>query len=254
MTSALAAACGGVAAEPEAVPLLPEALMSHVPKDSRQVILVLSPAAESVPVRLWCLERVSEKGAWQTKMGPLPAVVGRNGLSWGRSDFTPDQAPKISPAWRIKHEGDGCSPAGVFALPFAFGSSDKTETAWLKLPYTQATPSLRGVDDPASLFYNRVVDETKLPDGGKKDWNSSEDMLRTGDDAYKWGVFIGHNWPGTVRGKGARGSCIFLHLWKDEKSGTAGCTALAEDSLKKIMAWLDPAAKPMLVQTVARLK
>jgi D-alanyl-D-alanine dipeptidase len=108
---------------------------------------------------------------------------------------------------------------------------------------------LRGVDDPASRYYNQVVDEARLPDGGTKDWASSEEMLRA-DGVYDWGVFVGHNHPKPVGGAEARGSCIFLHRWSGPRAGTAGCTAMSPATLHNLLRWLDPAAEPVLVQTV----
>ena len=34
------------------------------------------------------------------------------------------------------------------------------------------------------------------------------------------------------------GSCIFAHLWKSADSATAGCTAMAELAMRKLLAWL----------------
>jgi L,D-peptidoglycan transpeptidase YkuD (ErfK/YbiS/YcfS/YnhG family) len=46
-----------------------------------------------------------------------------------------------------------------------------------------------------------------------------------------------------VKGKG---SAIFLHVWKDRGS-TVGCVAMPEEIVLKILAWLDPAKKPLIV-------
>ena len=68
--------------------------------------------------------------------------------------------------------------------------------------------------------------------------------MRRSDDLYKWGIVVEHNrtaMPGA-------GSCIFLHVWKGPASPTAGCTAMPENELVKLLRWLDPAAHPILVQ------
>jgi D-alanyl-D-alanine dipeptidase len=57
-------------------------------------------------------------------------------------------------------------------------------------------------------------------------------------------MFVEYNTPA----QGNRGSCIFLHIWKNRRSATTGCTAMAENDLKKIMHRLDPDQRPMLVQ------
>jgi L,D-peptidoglycan transpeptidase YkuD (ErfK/YbiS/YcfS/YnhG family) len=201
---------------------------------------------------MWRLGRTTASEAWAMVGGPERVVVGRHGLAWGSGELTPASPP--GPAangqrWRLKREGDGCAPAGVFRLPFAFGRAASLEASWVRLPYQQTSPTLRGVDDPASRYYNQVVDEVRLPDGGTKDWTSSEEMLRA-DGVYDWGVFVGHNHPKPVGGPEARGSCIFLHRWSGPRAGTAGCTAMSPATLHDLLRWLDPAAEPVLVQTV----
>ncbi len=167
----------------------------------------------------------------------MEAVVGRNGVGWGTGD--PD-LPNPG-GYPDKKEGDGRSPAGIFRLPFAFGSAVSAPPG-VKLPWRECTPSLRGVDDVKSRYYNLVVDETIVPD---KDWDSAE-IMRRDDGAYETGIMIGHN-PARVPGGG---SCIFLHLWKGPGEGTAGCTALSRENVRTILAWIDPAREPRLVLAV----
>jgi len=59
---------------------------------------------------------------------------------------------------------------------------------------------------------------------------------------------IGHNVNPTVPGAG---SCVFLHVWSGPGSWTAGCTAMEQEQLELILAWLDPAKRPLLVQLPA---
>jgi D-alanyl-D-alanine dipeptidase len=69
-------------------------------------------------------------------------------------------------------------------------------------------------------------------------------MLRS-DDVYRWGILVDHNAnPPTPGG----GSCIFLHIWYGPGQGTSGCTAMPRKQLEALLAWLDPARNPMLVQ------
>lgn len=65
------------------------------------------------------------------------------------------------------------------------------------------------------------------------------------DNLYKWGLFVGHNYPDPSQGKG---SCIFIHIWKSSSQGTEGCSAMTEDDVVKIMKWVDASKKPLLVQ------
>jgi L,D-peptidoglycan transpeptidase YkuD (ErfK/YbiS/YcfS/YnhG family) len=79
---------------------------------------------------------------------------------------------------------------------------------------------------------------------------------------YRLGVVVGYNgaWtragPVRARAVGAgpvpgRGSCIFLHVWDGPDRPTAGCTAADEPALAEVVAWLDPRARPALVQLPA---
>jgi L,D-peptidoglycan transpeptidase YkuD (ErfK/YbiS/YcfS/YnhG family) len=139
-----------------------------------------------------------------------------------------------------KIEGDNKAPAGIFRLGTAFGYAPGRAARWVKLPYLPLTKQIEGVDDSHSRYYNRLTDRSKV---ARIDWRSSEKMLR-GDDLYKWGVVVAHN-PNAVP---RAGSCIFLHVWKNSSTSTTGCTAMAESDLVKLLRWLDPEARPVLVQ------
>ena len=183
---------------------------------------------------MWMLER-AEGTAWHQVDSPIDVTVGQQGLAWGTGEHTA-QRPA---SFRIKHEGDMCSPAGVFRIPFAFGTAPAAPD--LKLPYTPLTPSIIGVDDPASRYYNQVVDNTKV----SRDWDSNEPMIRR-DHLYEWGAFIANNPTSTPD----NGSCIFLHLWSSPGESTAGCTSMSGKDLKRVLTWLDPAKEPRLVQGI----
>jgi L,D-peptidoglycan transpeptidase YkuD (ErfK/YbiS/YcfS/YnhG family) len=199
-----------------------------------QVVLVLSPRAESIPARLWMLERSTARDDWRVASGPIDVTLGRSGLAWGDGEHVAS-APTGFP---LKQEGDGCSPAGVFRIPYAFGYAP-AEDARLRMPYVHVTETLAGVDDVKSKYYNQVVDASTVT----KDWESNETMLRP-DGLYRWGAFIGHN----PRGESGRGSCIFFHLWSAPGNPTAGCTAMTEENVLALLRWLDPAKEPRLVQ------
>ena len=62
---------------------------------------------------------------------------------------------------------------------------------------------------------------------------------------YEIGCVINHNFPQPKPGKG---SAIFFHRWRNYNAGTAGCTAMSQDNLEKILCWLDKSKSPVLVQ------
>ncbi len=170
----------------------------------------------------------------------IPVVVGRNGLGWGiglhpsaDTEANRDTGPK-------KREGDGRAPAGIFRLSSAFGYAPPKIAGGIKLPYMQATPSLRCVDDTQSLHYNRIVDSALI----NPDWKSAEEMLRP-DVQYRLGIVVDHNTNPVIPG---RGSCIFIHIWKGSDAGTAGCTAMSQENMERLLRWLDPSANPILIQ------
>jgi len=165
--------------------------------------------------------------------------MGKNGLGWGLGliDAKGHAGPR-------KIEGDNRVPAGIFRLGPAFGYAPARSASWIKLHYVPLTKTTEGVDDPRSRYYNQLVDPSKV---ARVDWRSSEQMRRT-DDLYKWGIFVAHN-PTAAPGAG---SCIFLHIWRNSSAATVGCTAMAEPDLLRLLRWLDPAAKPVLVQMPRR--
>jgi L,D-peptidoglycan transpeptidase YkuD (ErfK/YbiS/YcfS/YnhG family) len=210
---------------------------------STQVLLVTTPDWNAVEGQLRRYERVSAHENWLPVGDPISIVVGRSGLAWGIGLITTDDVRSASDP--VKMEGDGKSPAGVFALGTAFGYASAPPTG-LKLPYLGLTPSIECVDDPGSKHYNRIVDRSAIA----PDWNSSEHMRDAGE-SYRWGVVVDHN--ATVAADSnlpepGRGSCVFLHIWHSHDQGTAGCTAMSQTALESLLAWLDPARKPVLVQ------
>lgn len=141
-----------------------------------------------------------------------------------------------------KREGDGRSPAGVFPITglFGYGDAEALPVRSAKLPYFRATADLKCVDDPASRYYNCLVDQSCVA----RDWRSCEDMLRQ-DGRYEIGAVVGYNCDAVVPGAG---SCIFLHVWEGPGVPTAGCTAMARENMLALARWLDGALSPVLVQ------
>jgi L,D-peptidoglycan transpeptidase YkuD (ErfK/YbiS/YcfS/YnhG family) len=146
--------------------------------------------------------------------------------------FTGSVGEKGFAAIGDKREGDAKSPSGVFPLGIAFGYNPSVVT---KMPYRQATEEDFWVDDVNSEDYNKWVK-------GKPNAASWEKMKRD-DDQYKYGVVIEYNTNPIVKGKG---SAIFLHVWRDG-GPTLGCVSMPEEMVLKILGWLDPAKKPLII-------
>jgi D-alanyl-D-alanine dipeptidase len=205
-----------------------------IPANCEQVVLVTAPDWSGSTGTLRRYERADAHARWQAIGGPVEVLLGKHGLAWGLglhsgpADGTPQKA-----------EGDLRAPAGVFALGTAFGHAPREEMRWLRFPYLQLTAATEGVDDPVSRYYNRIVDRTQI---AQPDWQSSEHMGSI--PVYEFGLEVEHNPEHVARA----GSCIFIHLWPNGKSGTAGCTALHRADLVELLRWIDSAKHPVLVQ------
>jgi D-alanyl-D-alanine dipeptidase len=203
---------------------------------STQLVLVTTKGWDAVPGVMQRFERADSQLPWKKTGAAFPVVVGHNGLGWGRGINPPANLPGP-----IKHEGDGKSPAGIFRLSSAFGMAAADEMKYVKLSYHQLTNGVECVDDMKSARYNSITDPAQA---GKPDWDSSEKMWRA-TNAYRLGIVVDHNSDPAEPGGG---SCVFIHLWDDAATGTSGCTAMAPASMDALLPWLDPAAKPVLVQ------
>lgn len=203
--------------------------------DARQAVVVTTADWNQVSGKAQLFERKTTNAGWSPVGKSFPVVVGKNGMAWSQAL---NELPSDTGRILMKTEGDGKAPAGIFALPSSFGSAEKPE--FIKLPYEKLTESVECVDDVKSAHYNRIVDRDKIENF---DWNSSEKMLAVGEQ-YDLGVFVGHNRARQAGG----GSCIFLHIWKDKNTGTAGCTAMARENIKTVLEFLDPAKNPVLIQ------
>jgi L,D-peptidoglycan transpeptidase YkuD (ErfK/YbiS/YcfS/YnhG family) len=203
-----------------------------------QLLLVLAPDWRSTVARLQRFEREGGARQWRAVGAQIPVTLGRGGLRWGRGLHSPEGRDGAE-----KQEGDGCAPAGVFAITALFGYAgpESALARGASLPYLPATQELKAIDDPASAYYNRIVDQSAII---QPDWASCEDMLRS-DQRYAVGAVVAHNTEPPMPGAG---SCIFLHVWESEGAPTAGCTAMALAEMREITGWLDGAAVPVLVQ------
>lgn len=141
-------------------------------------------------------------------------ILGRNGVSAN------------------SHEGDYCTPKGVFPIGFAFGTQTLNS---LNIEYRQINNNCYWVDDPQAPLYNQWVES------GNITWNSAEHLIDY-PDAYKYSVVIDYNTNPIVPYKG---SAIFLHCMTG--SYTAGCVAVPENDMLIILKWLDSSKKPVII-------
>ncbi len=182
--------------------------------ESGQLIFTTNKDPLSVHVTIHALEK--NNGGWHLVFPTFTGSIGERGFA----------------AMDDKREGDGKSPSGIFPLGIAFGYGPSVVT---KMPYRQATDDDFWVDDVNSEDYNKWVQ-------GRPNAVSWEKMRRD-DDQYKYGVVIEYNMHPILKGKG---SAIFLHVWNRGES-TVGCVSMSEEMILKILGWLDPAKKPLII-------
>lgn len=228
--------CGNVCAQVKK-PVTPTPIVPY--SESLQAIVVTTKDWSAVKGEARIFERGNAEADWKAVGKSFPVVVGKNGMAW--SDALNELPSDTSGRLLMKTEGDGKSPAGIFTLSSAFGTSEKN--AKINLPYTKLEKFTECVDDVKSTHYNRIVNRMQV---GNFDWKSSEKMIEIVPQ-YDLGVFVEHN---SEKQSGA-GSCIFLHIWKNDSSGTAGCTAMARENIETVLYWLDARKNPVLIQLPA---
>ena len=168
---------------------------------------------------------------WSPVLVNIPIVTGRSGLAWGKGLHDP-----ALNKGKLKKEGDGNAPAGIFYLNGLFGY----QAISANMNSLKVDERTFCVDDVKSAYYNQIVKMDTI----KKDWNSAETM-RMKSDVYKYGIFVDYNSNPAIPGKG---SCIFMHIWTKSTDPTAGCTDMTEASILKLISFLEKTKNPVLVQ------
>lgn len=209
---------------------------SHAWADAEQLVVVVTPDWDAPGGELRRYERAGGSAAWRQVGEAAPVTIGRAGSAWGIG------LHPLQSSGPRKREGDGRAPAGVFALGTAFGYANGVATA---MPYRAMSGTDYCIDVPASPLYNRIVDAREVGESAVA--GSTEPMRRdlhaNGDQRYRLGFVIEHN-PNAQPGAG---SCIFAHLWKAPGEATAGCTAMADAVMERLVEWLEPRRKPVFV-------
>lgn len=198
-----------------------------------QLLVVTASDWNNKQGNLQLFERADNHSKWHLVGQSIPVMLGEKGLAWGIG-LHPNVNEKP-----FKVEGDQKSPAGIFSLGTAFGFASQVEMNHLKMDYIQLNLFTEAVDDPQSQYYNCIVNNQTVI----KDWNSSEKMGE--EPLYAIGWVINHNFPHPQLGFG---SAIFFHIWRNDQSGTAGCTAASKEELSSILLWMDKRKNPVLIQ------
>ena len=150
-------------------------------------------------------------GVWKQLLS-TQAYVGKNGI--GKTK-----------------EGDKKTPVGTYNLNTPFGIKDDPGA---QMPYTKVTKYHYWCGSSSSEYYNQLVDSRETG----RSYTSSDEHLIDYKGAYNYCLFIDYN----AEGKPGLGSCIFLHCFSSKKY-TAGCVAISETNMKKIVQWARAGAK-----------
>ncbi|RJQ81800.1 hypothetical protein D5S17_04305 [Pseudonocardiaceae bacterium YIM PH 21723] len=183
--------------------------------DARQVITVVAEQPADTRGRLQRWERVP--GGWQPVGEPVPADLGRNGMS---------------PHTR---EGLAATPMGGFAVNRSFGSLADPGTT---LPYVRTEPADWWISEPGPLYntYQRCVANCRFALG------EPNEHLSYAQPFYRYAAVIEYNTDPVAQGAG---SAFFLHVTAHEP--TQGCVAVPEPDMVALLRWLNPAAAPRIL-------
>ncbi len=218
--------------------LLP-VLHAQMPPESSQAVLGVASGWDVSQVSLSLVEKQAD-GHWVRVLGPVPGRLGRAGLVWGLGLHTNPRGAVT------KREGDGRSPAGIFAIGGLWTTCRVPVKHHRRIPEVRVGPCDLWVSDPAvPHLYNRHV---RLQHPASSPWELKEQMRQT-DYAHSIKLLICHNTQETAgRPVPGGGSSIFFHIWRrDGAAPTAGCTSMAETSLRAIIARLNPARRPVYI-------
>lgn len=148
----------------------------------------------------------------------FPCALGRGGISSG------------------KREGDGATPLAPMRLLSGYFRRDHVPVGATRLPMRVISADLGWCEVPDDRNYNRPV---RIPYG------ASHETMRRPDRLYDFCIVL--DWNIRPRRRG-RGSAIFFHLSRPGFSPTAGCVAVTE----RVMARLLPHLSTRTVLRVVR--
>jgi len=153
----------------------------------------------------------NRRRGWLTLAGlAIPVALGRGGILAN------------------KREGDGGTPRGTFCPRLLWWRADRHPRPRTFLPVRRIGPADAWCEDPTDRRYNQPV---HLRNG------ESDDRLRRDDHLYDFIIEIDHNTRPRIAG---RGSAVFLHLARPHFGPTAGCVAMTQPAMLRLLRRLGP--------------
>jgi L,D-peptidoglycan transpeptidase YkuD (ErfK/YbiS/YcfS/YnhG family) len=135
-----------------------------------------------------------------------------------------------------KLEADGATPRGRFRLIRLWWRADRHPRPRTLLAVRRISPDLAWCEDTTDRRYNRSFRRAAAEPG---------DRLWRDDRLYDFVIEIDHNTRPRVAG---RGSAVFLHVARPDRSPTAGCVALGPADLRRLLARIGPQTR-IAIQT-----
>ena len=186
---------------------------------AQQVIEVAASGYGTTYATLTAYRKTSS--GWVRSYGPWTARIGVNG-------FAPPGK---------KREGDGRTPTGSYGFrPFFFGVYPRP--SGIRYTWRHAYTYDVWDDDPTSARYNLWTDRRTQNPG-----RSPEPLHVT--PQYEYAAVVGYN----SDRKPYLGSAIFLHV--SAGRSTAGCIAVPQTQLLKLLRWLNPRLAPRIIMGTA---
>jgi L,D-peptidoglycan transpeptidase YkuD (ErfK/YbiS/YcfS/YnhG family) len=176
----------------------------------------VEPLSKLMPQLVFSLVRVRpavaglSRGVLLAGARAIPVVLGRAGIA------------------ADKREGDGATPRGRFRLTRLWWRPDRAPRPRSLLPVRRIDRALAWCENPADRRYNRPF---------RRSANEPGDRLWRDDHLYDLVIEISHNTRPRIAG---RGSAVFIHVARPDRSATAGCVALDAGELRRLLARLGP--------------
>ncbi len=206
-----------------------------LPADCSQAIVGITEGWNSSHVSVCMVERRAD-GRWVRVLGPFPGRLGYNGAVWGRGLHSVPRGAVL------KTESDGRSPVGIFALGGLWVTNKQPVQHDPRLPLVKVGPNDLWISDTRMpQYYNRHM---RLSHPAATAWEKHEQMRQT-DYPHSIKMLICHN---TERPVNNGGSAVFFHIWRrNGEAATAGCTSMAEENLRALIARVNTARRPVYI-------
>lgn len=179
---------------------------AKVPDDCEVLITLSASNAGSIGVvNVYTRESLGEQKLWLRQLSTA-AVYGQNGIY-------------------KTVEGDKKTPVGTFKMNTPFGINAPLEG--FPKNYLQVDAGYYWNGDSDSTLYNKLVNISQYTDFNR----SKSEHLIDYAGYYNYAIDIGYNPDGVPYA----GSAIYLHCFVDGDFDTAGCVAIPEGDMIKIM-------------------